>query len=253
MRTPPTLRSRRRPVTDHSLYARHDGLGINQDQTVLVVGCGGIGSWLAYFLGLAGVRRLELFDGDKIEEHNLSRLPFTPRDIGRYKSECLAELITRARPEVEVTAHAHFEGEYHEDLIRQADWVVVSTDSHKSRKMVYDAVGRVNSKRNGNNRDMRVRYLECGADGHSGSVTGAPAEWVTEAEQEPGYQSVPVWVGPCTLVASIASYYILHGIPIVHTHRVDWHEVETVEDEGGSYVKLDTFSEGVADVQEAQG
>jgi molybdopterin/thiamine biosynthesis adenylyltransferase len=237
-------------MPDRELYARHDGLGINQNQCVLVVGCGGIGSWLGYFLGLAGVQRLHLFDGDKIEEHNLSRLPFTPKDIGRYKSEALADLISRSRPDVEVTAHAHFDAEFEGDALTTADWVVCSTDSHKSRKMVYDAVVNLRHK---NDFGHGPEYLECGADGHSGSVTGAPAEWVTEAESQPGYQSVPVWVGPCVVVAGLASYYILHNTDIMVTHRVDWHEDNRGCDEG-AYVKLDTFSEGeVADGTQVEG
>jgi hypothetical protein len=229
------------------IYRRQETLGINRDQTVLVVGCGGIGSWLGYFLALAGVRRLELFDGDKIEEHNLSRLPFTPRDIGRYKSECLAELITRARPEVEVTAHAHFDAEWHgqrNGVMDGADWVVVTTDSHKSRKMVFEAVKVLNTTYLTN----PTKYLECGADGHSGSVTGAPAEWVTEAEAEPGYQSVPVFVAPCTWAASVAAYYILlsgSDTLLDSTYRVNW------SDSNG--VAIHRFYEEVAREQETQG
>lgn len=206
------MRSQRRRIVTETLYERHDGLGINQDQTVLVVGCGGIGSWLAYFLGLAGVRRLELFDGDKIEEHNLSRLPFTPRDIGRYKSECLAELISRARPDVQVTAHTHFDGEYHLMEAQRADWVVCSTDSLKSRRMVYKAAQSA----------ANTKYLECGADGQVGSVTGCPAEWETEAESQPGYASVPVFVAPCTFAASIAAYFVLLSNGITDTYRIEW-------------------------------
>ena len=143
-------------MPDEQLYARHQGLGISQEQTVLVVGCGGIGSWLGYLLGLAGVQRLHLFDGDRIEEHNLSRLPFTPKDIGRYKSEALADLISRSRPGVEVTAHSHFDPEWHEAEVKECNWVVVSTDSHKSRVMIHNAVREKVEKFH-----WRIQYLEC--------------------------------------------------------------------------------------------
>lgn len=212
-------------MADDVLYQRHEGLDIERDQTVIVVGCGGIGSWLGYFLALAGVRTLHLFDGDKIEEHNLSRLPFTPKDIGRFKSEALADLISRSRPGVEVQAHAHFDAEFDDSVLRQADWVVVSTDSHKSRVMVHKAVQAVNAKVDYFRHAFALhttKYLECGADGHSGSVTGAPAEWVTAAEDNPGYASVPVFVAPCTWAASVAAYFVLLSSSIQSTYRIDW-------------------------------
>jgi ThiF family protein len=211
-----------REIAMDELYQRQESLGIVRDQTVLVVGCGGIGSWVGYFLGLAGVERLELFDSDTISDHNLNRLPFTPAHIGRYKSEALAELIRSARPEVQVRAHGNFEPESHSDELSRADAVVVSTDSLRSRRMVYNAANAAPRRRRGRFEMAIPKYYELGADGHGASVSGAPAEWSTEAENEPGYQSVPVFVGPCTLAASIASYYILMGLPIPDTFRADW-------------------------------
>jgi hypothetical protein len=207
------------------IYQRQSTLGIDRDQCVMVVGCGGIGSWLGYFLGLAGVRTLHLYDGDKIEEHNLNRLPFTPAHVGRFKSDALAELIKAARPEVEVVAHAHFDPEFDVEVLVGANWVVCSTDSLKSRRMVYKAA-----------KGKGIKYLECGADGHVGSVTSAPAEWATDAENLPGYQSVPVFVGPCVVAAGIASYFVLLGGEPGATYRVEW------EDEGLG-VRIQTFKE----------
>lgn len=199
-----------------SLYDRQESLSIIQDQTVLVVGCGGVGAWCGYFLGLAGVKRLHLFDSDTISEHNLNRLPFTPADIGTGKSVALAGLIREARPDIEVVrAYGNFDPERHGELAYSADAVVTSTDSLKSRRMVYDAV-------KGRRESRFMRYYELGADGHGASISGAPAEWSNSLEEEAGYQSVPVFVGPCTLAASIASYYVLLGQPIEDTFRADW-------------------------------
>ena len=195
--------------SSNEVYIRQESLGIVRDQTVLVVGCGGIGSWMGYFLGLAGVERLHLFDGDTIEAHNLNRLPFTPADVGRYKSEALADLIAKARSDVNVNAYGNFDPRFHANVLAEADAVVVSTDSLKSRRMVHEAIG-------------RQRYYELGADGHGLTVTGEPADWSTPAEEQEGYRSVPIHVGPCTLAASIASYYVLMARRIEETFRVDW-------------------------------
>jgi ThiF family len=196
----------------NQLYTRQESLGIDRDQSIMVVGCGGIGSWVGYFLGLAGVKELHLYDGDDISVHNLNRLPFTPGDIGTPKSLALANLIKAARPDSEVLAYGAFDPEWHAERLKECNRVVVSTDTLRSRRMVYNAIA-------GPSKD---KYIELGADGHGLTVTGAPAEWSTKAEDEPGYQSVPVFVGPCTLAASIASYYILLRKPLTDTFRVDW-------------------------------
>lgn len=197
---------------NESIYTRQESLGIIRNQAVSVIGCGGIGAWVGYYLGLAGVRDLRLFDGDDITDHNLNRLPFTPADIGKSKSVALAALIGAARPEAELSAYGNFDPTWHRSHLSESSAVVVSTDSLKSRKMVYEAARVAGTS----------RYYELGADGFGATVTGEPAEWSTEAENEPGYQSVPVFVGPCTLAASIAAYYILQGKPIKDTFRIDW-------------------------------
>jgi hypothetical protein len=199
-----------------SIYTRQEPLNIVRDQTVVVVGCGGVGAWVGYFLGMAGVQELELFDSDTISGHNLNRLPFTPAHIGQSKSAALAALIASTRPDAIVRAHGDLDADYHMDVIKSSDAVVVSTDSFKSRKMTYDMVVK------GNGAYRRTRYYELGADGMSMSVTGEPAGWSTELENEPGYASVPVWVGPCVLAAAAACYYILRGMPLTDTFRADW-------------------------------
>lgn len=62
---------------------------------VIILGCGGIGSWVAKILGTCkSVKNMILFDPDQIEDSNLGRTPYRLLDIGSYKVEALAELIT---------------------------------------------------------------------------------------------------------------------------------------------------------------
>lgn len=201
------------------LYERQSSLGINTQQRVMVVGCGGVGSWVGYFLGLAGVAELELYDGDEIVEHNLNRLPFMRDNIGQPKSVALANLIKKARPDIVVRAYGNFD-QWHQENVDAASFMVVSTDSLKSRKMCYEAA-----------KASRCPYIECAAEGNMATVTGSPAEWQSELEDRPGYASVPVFVGPCTLAASIASYYVLLGSSPDKTVHVKWENGEVVVDE----------------------
>jgi len=64
--------------------------------TIVVVGCGGTGGFLAEGLCrlLQGSQsRLVLVDHDRVEEHNLLRQNFYPEDLGRFKAQALAERL----------------------------------------------------------------------------------------------------------------------------------------------------------------
>ena len=64
---------------------------------VTIIGCGGIGGMLAYFLATSGIGKLTLIDHDVIELSNLTRqILFTEADIGQKKVEILKrELLKR--------------------------------------------------------------------------------------------------------------------------------------------------------------
>src|SRR5512133_2781136 len=96
-------------------YDRHKGLpgfdGGAQDRLkasgALVVGAGGIGSPLLYYLAAAGVGRIGIIDSDVIELSNLNRqiLHFT-QDIGEVKAASAAFKISQLNPEVKTVMHA---------------------------------------------------------------------------------------------------------------------------------------------------
>ncbi len=58
-----------------------------------VIGCGGVGSNLAWLLARLGVAELALYDGDIFEPHNLANQACVREDIGRNKAESLAGRI----------------------------------------------------------------------------------------------------------------------------------------------------------------
>lgn len=193
---------------DDTIYGRHEGLNIIQDQKVAIIGCGGIGSWVALYLGLAGVKEIDIYDSDSISESNLNRFPLGPDKVGVNKAIAMAEHIQSLRKDISVIPRQNFDPDIHGDKLKEYRWVVVTTDSLKSRKMIFDSV--VKAGRDSYN---PIGYIECGADGHHATVTFSPPEFATSEEMNPGYRSVPVFVGPCTLAASIASYYVLLNYP----------------------------------------
>ncbi len=71
----------------------------------MVIGLGGVGSWLAEALVRTGVGHLTIIDGDTVEIHNTNRqLPACPATCGRPKAEVLAERFLAINPALDLTA-----------------------------------------------------------------------------------------------------------------------------------------------------
>lgn len=204
------------------IFARQESIPLELPAAVTLVGVGGVGSWIAYFLALAGVPKLYLFDSDEISATNLNRTPFTPADIGKRKVDAMAALIKACRPRCEVVTYPNFSATFADGLSLMNDdrkdgetWVVPSTDTWASRKEAHQwarTIGHLHF------------YLEAAAEGEFGSIADAPAEWATADEENPGYASVPVWVGPSVAAALMACNHILHGQNMLNgqSARLGW-------------------------------
>jgi PRTRC genetic system ThiF family protein len=81
--------------------AHGDRAGRTTDErsaTIVLVGCGGTGGFLAEAvcrLLIGRSARLYLVDPDRVEPHNVARQAFDRRDVGRFKAEVLAERLAR--------------------------------------------------------------------------------------------------------------------------------------------------------------
>src|SRR5206468_6210271 len=68
------------------------------DATIVVVGCGGTGGFLAEAVCRLLLDRpgsLHLIDMDRVEPHNVARQSFDRADVGRFKAQVLAERLAR--------------------------------------------------------------------------------------------------------------------------------------------------------------
>ena len=69
-----------------------------RDATIVLVGCGGTGGFLAEAvcrLLIGRAAQLCLVDPDRVEPHNVQRQAFDAADVGRFKAEVLAERLAR--------------------------------------------------------------------------------------------------------------------------------------------------------------
>ncbi len=117
-----------------ALLARSAGLlsGALRDRSVLVAGCGSVGSYVAEQLVRSGAGRLALVDPEPVEAENLSRTVYTVEDVGRPKTEALARRLLRIDPSAELALEPRgveaLEPAGLDALVRAADVVVAATD-----------------------------------------------------------------------------------------------------------------------------
>lgn len=91
------------------LYNRQSNLTLKKYSVCFVVGCGGIGNWVALDLALSGcVKELVLIDPDTIEDSNLNRTIFDTCDIGCYKVDAVARHILLKRESQKISIVADY-------------------------------------------------------------------------------------------------------------------------------------------------
>jgi hypothetical protein len=88
--------------------AMHGLQGVRIPRSISVVGAGGSGCWPALFAALCGVEEMLLTDAADVSADDLGRTLYRPSDIGRPKSEALADLLSQFRPGLRVTARKRF-------------------------------------------------------------------------------------------------------------------------------------------------
>jgi adenylyltransferase/sulfurtransferase len=113
------------------------------DSSVVIVGCGAIGSHIANTLTRAGVGRIKIVDRDYIELNNLQRqILFDEEDIerGLPKAIAAAEKLRKVNSQVEIeplVADVHHRNV--EEIIVDRDLVLDGTDNFETRYLINDA------------------------------------------------------------------------------------------------------------------
>mgnify|MGYP001009142007 CR=1 FL=1 len=97
------------PVARLELMWGAMGLARLRAATVMVLGCGGVGSNCIEALARGGVGRLVIVDGDAVAPSNINRqaIAFTST-IGKRKVDVMRAFIAQVNPDARVVAHDRF-------------------------------------------------------------------------------------------------------------------------------------------------
>ncbi|MCS7205793.1 MAG: HesA/MoeB/ThiF family protein [Leptospiraceae bacterium] len=107
---------------------------------VLIIGAGGLGSPILYYLAASGVGFLKVCEYDIVDPTNLQRqFLYDTKDVGKKKSEVLKKRILEFNPYIElevVSERLTPENAFH--IIRNVDLVIDGSDNFATRFLVND-------------------------------------------------------------------------------------------------------------------
>lgn len=137
-----------------------------QDSRILIFGCGSVGGWIATELAMCGVKNFILFDGDNVEQSDISRhIYFKEKSIGIPKVDALEEYLLHINPLIKVEKHYQFllPDTDITDLITKTDFVVNTADEpyigHTSLKVSRECI-----------KQKKAHYIAGGFDAHLAST-----------------------------------------------------------------------------------
>ena len=108
-------------------FLGEEGVARVRGASVVIVGCGGVGSWVAVMLARSGVARLRLVDFDYVTLSSLNRHATAAlADVGTPKVLCVARALRAIAPFVKVDPRVElWRGDADgAELLEGVDWVV---------------------------------------------------------------------------------------------------------------------------------
>ena len=130
--------------------------------SVLVVGTGGLGSPVLFYLAAAGVGRIGVLDNDQVELSNLQRqIVHHTGSLGKDKVESAREALERLNPGIELALHkCRLTQENAPSLLAPYDVIVGAVDNLETRYVVNAACVTLGKP-----------WVEAGVSGFSGMAT----------------------------------------------------------------------------------
>lgn len=115
---------------------------MSDGNTYAILGCGGVGSNLAYLLTRANKKptKMIFIDNDTVEEGNLTRQFFSIDDVGENKAKALSSMMKQICPSATYEAHdLKIETESDLGILAGVSALFVCTDNMESKRLVHYA------------------------------------------------------------------------------------------------------------------
>lgn len=166
---------------------------------IAVIGCGGVGFWVATLLAMSGAEHLGLYDSDIVEESNRARLLLPESAIGLKKTTALKNLIITNYPATIVTEHlALTKDSLDYGMLEQYSVIFECTDNPAIQYQVCQK----------NRHVISAHY-----DGLQIDVETDPSPPII-IDDERGYTVTPSWVVPAIITSALAVFQLKQAISI---------------------------------------
>jgi len=115
-----------------------DALELLKELRILVVGLGGLGSFVTTELVRLGAKNLILVDNDRVSVSNLNRqILYDRSDVGKSKALVASKKLKKIDPSVNIEAFdAGFTANNGSYLVEKADIVIDCTDNFETKKLL---------------------------------------------------------------------------------------------------------------------
>lgn len=131
-------------------YNMNNARDILSKKTVIILGCGGIGTHIAWHMTVLGVKKIILLDYDLVEESNLNRqFLFDREDIGKIKVDVLKNKLQKINDQIKIdciNTKINSKDELNKILkSNKIDLIIKSLDSPNSFPVWLDSVCKSNN------------------------------------------------------------------------------------------------------------
>lgn len=148
-----------------------------REATIVLVGCGGTGSFLAEAvcrLLIGRQAQLCLVDMDRVEPHNVARQAFDRAEIGRFKSEVLAERLSRRFGREIGYSVLLYDRELHAQVLdhprSRLNLLLGCVDNAAARRAIAETLGEPIAGHAYPSGIGKVWWLDCGNGRNSGQI-----------------------------------------------------------------------------------
>lgn len=107
---------------------------------VTVIGAGGLGSPVLFYLAAAGIGKIRILDSDIVDTTNLQRqILFKHSEIGSSKAETAKQRIQELNPFIEVESFPlRIQEENAENLLKDCDLILEGSDNFETKFLIND-------------------------------------------------------------------------------------------------------------------
>ena len=105
--------------------------------SLAIIGAGGLGSLLSFYLTAAGIGRLLIFDEDVVSEDNLNRqILYTREDVGKPKAKVAEERLKKLNPDIQIEGHQMRIDSSKLEMLEGVNGVVDGLDNMETRMLL---------------------------------------------------------------------------------------------------------------------